>query len=36
MATLDKANECICAEVVGNYLYVAAKELGSANKSHER
>ena len=32
MATLDKATQCICAEVVGNYLYVAAKELGSANK----
>ena len=32
MATLDKATQCICAEVVGNYLYVAAKDLGSANK----
>ena len=32
MARLDKATQFICAEVVGNYLYVAAKELVSANK----
>ena len=35
---LDKATQCICAEVVGNYLYVAAKELVSASKkmSHSK
>ena len=32
MATLDKATQCICAEFVDNYLYVAAKELDSASK----
>lgn len=32
MARLDKATQFICAEVVGNYLYVAAKELVSASK----
>ena len=32
MATLDKTTQCICAEFVDNYLYVVAKELGSARK----
>ena len=38
MARLDKATQYICAEVVGNYLYVAAKELVSTSKkmSHNK